>query len=653
VAVWPALGGDPPPVSSGDETTDALLAQERLRSSVEAIFERYLAPAPDGASRIDMAIAAAEEFASLGPDVAPYLINELEQERRATFDLCSYALGMLATPEAEMGLREAVARADAEYGDAALSRKAWALWGLALQGKPESIRLMAEGRHRVANYPMHNKTTLIETAALLTAPASFSALMEVLEIVVPDEERWQERRATLRALRRLGDPSATPKIVPLLEHADATVRRDAADALRTMGTPAAVSALVEALSDETVVVRRLAAAGLAYTGSPDHRERILERLDRETDVHVRGSLYTWLADTAGSEAFDLLMRYRGRPEGLDRRRLIEALELVDDPRRLPHLRAALSDEDNGAALQAVMTLGRLAGEEASGALVDAVVSGRTNVAQAAAERLARRGDLAAGAAIARRLIDDVLAEAGFDQSRRIAAERMSSALVTLGHTKALKDLRAWLAGETDPRMAASIELAARQLDLIRRNGRKVARWIETATETDREIRHLAWRELAKLGSADAVRALAEAFDTADRSDRLEILRVLGEAPEALVAPLLERVLLDPGFDDTREIPLRDMAAWSARRLGGDAMWKLLEASVERRQGRDARVAIYAAVLGGERALPLLRSLRPTRMRFLGFTRGNEQERLDWIAARLASGRSIARVDVEPEKLFFR
>jgi HEAT repeat protein len=647
------VGGDPPPVTTGDEATDELLARERLRASVESVFEAYLAPTPDGGSRIDMAIAAAEEFASLGPDVVPYLINELEQERRNTFDLCSYALGMLPTPEAEMGLREAVARADAEYGDAARSRKAWAIWGLALQGEPESIRLMTEGRHLVANYPVHNKTMLMESAALLTAPASLPEVLKVLEIVAADDERWAERRAALRALRRLGDPSAAPKVIPLLGHSDSVARRDAAHALRTMGTPDAVTALTRTLGDEVLVVRRVAAVALAYIGSPDHREQILERLDHETDVAVRGSLYMWLADTAGADAFDLLMRFRGRPEGLDRRRLIEALDLVGDSRIFPHLRAALSDEDNGVAMQAVMTLERLGGTEASEALIGAVASARTNIASAAAERLARRGDSAAGAAIAPRLIDDLLAKSGSDPGRRLAVERMSAALVTLGHTKALKDLREWLAGEADPRMAASIELAVRQLDLIRRNGRKVARWIATSAETDRELRQLAWKQLAEIGSADAARALAESFAIADRSDRKEILRALGHAPEALAAPLLEPVLLDPRFDQTEEIPLRDMAAWSARRIGGNAMWELLKAAAERRHGRDAKVMVYAAVLGGERALPLLRSLRLPRMRYLGFTRGNELDRLDWIAARLSTGRSIDSVDVRPEKLFFR
>jgi hypothetical protein len=41
------------------------------------------------------------------------------------------------------------------------------------------------------------------------------------------------------------------------------------------------------------------------------------------------------------------------------------------------------------------------------------------------------------------------------------------------------------------------------------------------------------------------------------------------------------------------------------------------------------------------------------MRFLGWFRGMEQERLDWVARRLSTGRSIDSVDVPPHRIFFR
>ena len=83
------------------------------------------------------------------------------------------------------------------------------------------------------------------------------------------------------------------------------------------------------------------------------------------------------------------------------------------------------------------------------------------------------------------------------------------------------------------------------------------------------------------------------------------------------------------------------------------MQDLLDAAARRRNGRDARVLIYAGVLGGKSRLPLLRELRQPRMRYLGWNRGIEQERLDWMTQRLAAGRSIDTLDVPPLKLLFR
>jgi len=309
---WPLAGQDPPAVTSGDEATDELLARERIRASVEAILEEYMQGEPDGEVVVAKAIVAAESFAALGPDVAPYLINELEQERPGLFDLCAYSLGMLATPDAEMALRDAAARADDEPGSEALTRKAWALWGLALQGRVDALRLTVEGRHRTFDYAMHHRTSLLEAVAFLTAPASVPVLLDLLDVFASDAERYRERRAVLDALRRVGDSSAAPRILPLLEHANPAVRGNAASALRSMGTPEVIAALVLVLDDEHRIVRQNAAAALEYIGASGQQKKILERLDRETDIYARRSLYRLLADTAGSEAFALLNRYAGR-----------------------------------------------------------------------------------------------------------------------------------------------------------------------------------------------------------------------------------------------------------------------------------------------------------------------------------------------------
>ena len=131
-----------------------------------------------------------------------------------------------------------------------------------------------------------------------------------------------------------------------------------------------------------------------------------------------------------------------------------------------------------------------------------------------------------------------------------------------------------------------------------------------------------------------------------------ILRALGSIPNEHSMELIERVLLAPEFDGVERSDLRDEAAWSARRIGGDRMFEALEASAERRQGRNARVLVYLAVLGGDRALPTLNEYRLSRMVYIDWERGKELETIDWIIAQLEHGRSIAALDSPPERLLF-
>ena len=657
VVAWPAGGGEAPPsptATSGDEATDELIAQEKIRAGVESVFETYLHPPADGNARIDMAIQAAERLRSMGPDVVPYLANELEQDRMATLDLCSYALGLLNTEEAEAALRKAIARAEDEPGAPPRFVKAWASWGLGLQGKADVIDLLVVGKYPVTIFQIHSKTSLLESVAIQTAPDSVPHLLALLKRVKDDEESQLVLQITLQALRRVGDPAAAPKVISLLDHPIGPTRREAATALRSMGSPPTVQALVKALDDEVKYVRQSVALALEYIGSRSHRKEIVEHLETETDPATRGALYRLLADTAGERAFEILERYRQSENPLDRAFLVEALGLVDDPRRLEILRPALLDGDNSVALRAVLTLSRIEGEATVAALTETVTSARLNVSQAAAEKLGELRATSAAPAIARRLAGDLLAEPVTDLRFLLPLERMTVALIRLDHHQALPQLREALTRQTNPNVIGVLEDAIHQLEILHRNGKEVARWIETAGLPEPELRLLAYDRLSRIGTAAAREALLAAFDGAEAvPERVEIVRAVGQFESAEVAKLLDRVLLEPEFDPVRQLPLRNMAAWSARKRGGDAMYETLLAAATRRNGRDAKVMIYAALLGGERALPLLESLRKPRMRYLGWLRGVEQERLDWVAARLRTGRALGLVDVPPEKLMFR
>ena len=189
--------------------------------------------------------------------------------------------------------------------------------------------------------------------------------------------------------------------------------------------------------------------------------------------------------------------------------------------------------------------------------------------------------------------------------------------------------------------------------MLKSNGGKLKRWIATLDAAIPEHRKLAYRRLGELGGEAAARALASRFGRVELDEGIEILLALGHVDRAPSRELIRRVLVSPEFDVLERHALRDAAAWSARRLGDPEMFENLKESALRRAGRDAKVLIYAAIIGREAALPLLAELRISRLRYLHWLRGNELDKLDWIARRISQGRDLHEYDLPPDQLDFR
>ena len=145
------------PLAAQEDDLDELVAQERLRASIETIFDAYFQPGPGGDALQEKATTAALAFAEIGPDAVPFLINELQAELPQTFELCALALGYLATPEGNAALRASALRANDEDSHAARERKALAAWALGFAGDPTALRLLSEGRHQVTHHAVHSK----------------------------------------------------------------------------------------------------------------------------------------------------------------------------------------------------------------------------------------------------------------------------------------------------------------------------------------------------------------------------------------------------------------------------------------------------------------------------------------------------------------
>lgn len=320
------------------QEVDDFVVVEAIRAEIDEIFESYQqAGARGGADRMQAALIGVERLAALGAAAVPYLVNELEQERIATYDFCSYALGIIGGEEATACLRRMVERADSLPGDAAAALKSYAVWGLALAGDPSALDLAFTGRHRVAATSFHRGTSLVESAAILSAPESASILIDWFEKLADDPDRWRERRMILNALGRIAQPESIPLLARTLREGVEDDRRYAATALSGLDSPESVTALVSALTDESYAIRRTASRALAELGPPAAREAAVDQLRSETDPFVRGSLYRLLAEIGGADALETLMKWSAHEHARDRRFLVVAIGRLADPAVIPIL----------------------------------------------------------------------------------------------------------------------------------------------------------------------------------------------------------------------------------------------------------------------------------------------------------------------------
>jgi HEAT repeat protein len=633
---------------------EELIAQERLRQQVEEAFELCRKPESDGALLNENFVTATQMMLEAGPGVVPFLVSELDQGLPETYFFCAYALGQLGTPDAEQALRRAIKKAERTPGSFALDRKAWAAYGLGLMGEADAIDALYEGQHLAGPRPMHRGMTLVEAIALLTAPESLSHLVSIQErLAGGGEEMERERTFALRALWRIADSSLVPLLTTISAEENHRFRREAIRALAQIGTPEAMKRVSEALADPDDTVRRLAAIALERSESDIDLARVEQRLLEEDDTFVRGVYYRILADRGGSGKLSVLQKHLGRPDGVDRAALTSVIGRMDTTDSFPLLGRALNDPDSRVAAAAAHALGRLDRDAATDLLLRAVHSTEWTLAQSAVKALVENEVKRAGPVIADRLLNVELKGMVLDPRFRHQIDVLAQALVSLGHHKPLEGLREATERQTDPTLVASLNNYLSQLEELRKNGNDLPSWIEATRSSERAIRVLAYRRIPRFGKDAGDQALVRSFGRVDQEEGVEILDALGRSGTEPAQDLIVRVLTGAEFDSVTRFRLREMAAWSARRIGGERMSDALTQAVERRAGRDATVLVYLAVLEGNGALPVLKTYRTQRLRYLKWSRGEEWDGLDWLARRIAAGRPLYPFDVPPDELSLR
>lgn len=639
---------EPPPLS---EEAARIVERERVRSRVESVLAELQDPRlweqADAASLFDRTARALIE---LGPPVTDFMIAEVDRPVPATFYTAAYVLGRVPTPLGTEALRRALEVADSEGTKFARFRKEWIVYALALLNQPDALDLMDRTEPRVGAGEIMEGMRLIEVVAMLGVPETRERLAAQLDRLAQEEGAERRIEMRLRALGRLGDRSSASKIASFLSHPHAGVRAEAARALGMLADLSAADALVGALEDPEVAVRLQAAISLFDLKPADKLKALLARLEVEPHSSVRVMLYRAVASMGGEAMVEALRNHFGREPYEDRLGLADALGDLGSVKGLNMLRASLRDADLGVVARAMFALERIGTPGAVDALLAALADPRWPAVQTAVEILSRLGERRAAPRIAELLLRRLRDKPLTDPARRDEVYKLGDALVRLRYVEPTDSLREAAALQTDPPVVRYLGDLLKQLSLLRENGASTARWIEASFSSERLVRRLAYTRLSDLGGTAAARALVSAFDRAPVEDEADVLRALARlgAPEA--ASLVERILLEDSFDDPDRAGVRAMAAWAARRIGGERMRAALKRSAERREGQDIYVLSYLAVLDGPEALPLLRSVRGPRLRWFTWVRGAEQDRLDWILRRLELGQSLAALDRPPDEI---
>ncbi|RKZ11475.1 hypothetical protein DRQ53_15980 [bacterium] len=649
-----ALASAPMAQELVESPVEDLVAREEIRSAVETALENYLHAA--GRVRLDVAVEGIRSLMPYGEAVVPYLANELEQETYASFDFVAYALGLIQHPASEAALREAIERAEATPGAAAMARKAWVCWALGLHGEIDALKLLNEGTHQAAKFPMHQQMTVIEAIAVQTAPEAAGVLLQQLQSWGDTEEKRGDLRFVVRALRRLGDPTSAPTLIEIVEQNEdqPALRAQAADALRSVETADSVAALVTALKDPIPGVRRAAAFALMWMDRPRDVKKLLELLTTEEDIRTREALYKIAAAHVQPEQIPQFLAQWSRPDPEDRRLFIIALPLLKSEEKIPILIDAVGDPSDMVAMLAIGPLAASGGKAAMDRLQELLASAeRWNIVREIAKAASADGleELAPG--ITRRLVDGSRLPVATTRGLMSASDRLAQALIDLRHTAGLAKLRRARKALTDPEMVEVFDDVIEALELIRANGKDVAKWASLLSDANPDHRRLARSLLAELGGEQATAALLKAYDEVDILARLDILLILVEMDSPAVRGLLRRLLLQPESYEVEREGERKTAAWVARSFDDEEMLDLLIDAVRLREGRDIEHLIYVAAIAQKKALPLLREYRLSRLHYLGLSRGYEQEVLDWIIRRLDAGLSIERYDQPPTRLLVR
>jgi HEAT repeat protein len=645
--VTPAVAAADPPPKTVPPTAEQMAAIERLRPQVESIWKDVRSPVERDYSRYFWQVTG--ELLAIGPEVVPFLVSEVDLADPATYPYAAFALGHFPTPESEAALRKAVRVADARGGRFAAACKRYAVFSLALLGKADVVDMVQTGEEIQAT-AMVPDLLLMPHIAALVGPAANPLLAKQLEEYGANPEESQRMQYTLFALGRTGDASFLPKVLPLLQSKSTGIRAQAADTLSRIGPPDICLQLMPLLADAKQRENYAATDALVRTKPEPCYKAVVARLEVEENVGVKAGLYAVVAALGGESSLDIFRGFMGSKDYVERTLIADMIGRVGSKKGLNMLRALLADPSANVAQRALESLNAIGGEGATDTLVAMTADRRRNVALASCRILTEAGVKRAAPRIAQRLVELVREPVG-ELELRAPIAQLSEELVTLGYVAPVDDLRKAIEVQSDPEIKEQLTSCVTRLDLIAKNGDEPAPWIELLASPAAEIRILAARRLAEIGTAPAIAGLEArlAKPEVDGAERAWIFRGIADARAAGASALVEKNLSDPAADAWDLRDARAEAGWAARRIGGERMAGALRASAQRRQGADWTTLVYLAVLDKNSA-DLLKTLKTARLRRPDMRVGREDGQLAEILTELTAGRVPKLYDKAPEYL---
>jgi HEAT repeat protein len=236
------------------------------------------------------------------------------------------------------------------------------------------------------NLKLNSKSAEVRAKAIENLkPPGDEHTVEVLLSALGDEDE-QVRSAAMQAFERIKHPNAGPSLISAaLRSANQELRQTAATALGYLDDPNTANVLANLLSDRNPPLRMAAAASLKKLG--------WRASTKEEQAFFDVALgNTRAAAFAGKAALTPLLTELKHDTSFQRRAAAEALEGVNDPRRIQPLLIAAKDPDATVRASAIHALGRERSEEVAAALLRPLRDPESCVRLAAAQELAKRED---------------------------------------------------------------------------------------------------------------------------------------------------------------------------------------------------------------------------------------------------------------------